>query len=53
MMHRNLDHAEKIQALSLVIKCLCEENDLNKDVVIEDFIYLIKMNISEQKNENN
>ena len=33
-----LDHAQKIYHLTLVIKSLCEEFNLNKQVVIEDFI---------------
>lgn len=37
-----LDHCEKIFYLSIVIKNICEENNLSKDVIIEDFIYLLK-----------
>lgn len=34
-----MDHATKIMLLTEVIKSICEENKLNKDVVIDDFIY--------------
>lgn len=37
-----MDHADKIMYLTLIIKSLCEENNLNKDVVIDDFIDLLK-----------
>ena len=37
-----MDHTEKIQALTLVIKDICEENNLNKKFVIKDFIYQIQ-----------
>lgn len=36
-----LDHATKIDYLSRVIKTICEENNLKKEVVIEDFIDLM------------
>jgi|KBSMisStaDraftv2_1062788.scaffolds.fasta_scaffold160148_3 hypothetical protein len=37
-----MDHATKILYLTLIIKAICEENEINKDVVIEDFIDLLK-----------
>lgn len=36
-----LDHAEKIHYLTLIIKNICEENGLNKELIIDDFIYLL------------
>lgn len=39
---KKLDHAEKIEYLTLVIKSICEENNLSKRIVIDDFIYLIE-----------
>lgn len=38
----NLDHAEKIMYLTAVIKSLCEENNLNEDLLIEQFIDRMK-----------
>lgn len=43
----NLDHAEKIMYLTIVIKSICEENNLNKDLVIDDIIYILKEEIKE------
>jgi hypothetical protein len=39
----NLDHAEKILYLTLVIKSICKENNIEKRIVIEDFIYLMEI----------
>lgn len=44
------DHEEKITALTIVIKSLCEENNLNKSVVIEDFIDLMEQKFMEEEN---
>ncbi len=44
---KKLDHEEKITYLTLVIKSICEENDLNKSVIIEDFIDIIKSSKSD------
>lgn len=41
-MFKNLDHAEKIHYLTLIIRSLCDENNLNKNVVIDDFIYVLE-----------
>lgn len=46
---KNPDHAEKILYLTLVIRSLYRENNLPKDVIIEDFIYLMN---EEEKDEN-
>lgn len=35
------DKATQIMHLTCVIRALCEENNISKRVVIEDFIYLI------------
>lgn len=40
-MENNLDHEEKIHYLSLIIKSICEENNISKRVVVDDFIDLI------------
>jgi len=45
-----MDHAEKIMYLSYIIRSICRENKLNKDVIIEDFIDLMNQ---EESNENN
>ncbi len=37
-----MDHEEKIQSLILEIKDICEDNNINKKVVIEDFIYILE-----------
>ena len=47
---KDLDHAAKILYLTLVIRSLCRENNLPKDVIIEDFIDLMN---EECPNENN
>ncbi len=39
---KNLDHEEKISYLTLIIKSICEENNLSKDIIIEDFIDMLK-----------
>lgn len=39
MHSKTLDHAEKIEALTQVIKSICEENNLNKQVVVDDFCF--------------
>ncbi len=41
---KNFDHAEKIHALTMVIKSICEENNISKNLVIDDFIYIIGKN---------
>lgn len=49
---KNYDHEEKIIALTTVIRSLCEENNLNKSVVIEDFIYFINREHEKMKVNN-
>lgn len=44
-----MDLATQIQYLSMVIRQICEDNDLNKEVVIDDFIYM--MNREDEKGE--
>jgi hypothetical protein len=51
-MKENFDHAEKINALTLVIRSICEENNINKAVVIDDFIYMINREYEEKRNTN-
>ncbi len=34
-----MDHATKIMWLTEIIKAICEENNIDKRVVLEDFIY--------------
>lgn len=38
----SLDHAEKINYLMLIIHSICEENNLKKSVIVDDFIDLMK-----------
>lgn len=45
---KTLDDAEKIEYLSLVIKSICEENNICKKVVIEDFIYLLESKTNDE-----
>jgi len=47
------DIATRIFFLSLEIKHLMEENNIGKQVVIDDFIELITSNFEEEKNEDN
>jgi hypothetical protein len=46
---KNLDHAQKIMYLTYIIRSICKENKIPKEVVIEDFIYL--MNEEESNDE--
>lgn len=50
MRKTKFDHAEKIQALTMVIKSICEENSLSRYVVIEDFIDLMEEKFEEESN---
>jgi hypothetical protein len=50
-MPTNFDHAEKIHALTIVIKSLCEENNISKKVVVEDFIYWMNFKNDEVQKE--
>ena len=50
-MRKHLDHEEKIQYLIYVIKSICEENNLNKKVIIEDFICILRSNLSAASEE--
>lgn len=36
-----LDIAEQIQHLSVVIRQLCEDHNISKDIVLEDFKYML------------
>jgi len=47
-MHK-LDHAQKINYLTLIIKSICEENNIYKEVVIQDFIYLMNKEVKNGK----
>lgn len=50
-MHKiHLDHEEKINALTMVIKSICEENNISRYVVIEDFIDLMEEKFEEEQN---
>ncbi len=45
----NFDHAEKIHALTIIIRSICEENKFDKTVIIDDFIYIMNRE-NEKKN---
>lgn len=42
----NLDHDEKMLYLTLIMRTICEENNLSKQIVIDDFIYLMNREIN-------
>ena len=51
-MNLELDHAEKIHYLMLIIKNICEENDLYIPVIIDDFQEIMNQKIIKKEASN-